>query len=732
MSADTDHARRIRELFREEAAEHLETLHAALREARSPRSRTNSLERALRAAHSLKGGAAIAGMAAIGVVVHDFESCTTTLLSGKVDCDDEALDLLSRVLDGVSDELSPTSGPSDGAALGALVDTMRGRFGAHCQINEIAPQSGEDADPQSVAPAAQLTVRIATERLDRQMAGIEELLRLKVGAEQRLLAMARAEDSLELVRSAVNESKQLARALARNAAAGSGAARLFGSFEQLSRLTEAAAGSLFGVASDIRQATHTLSSLTDVLHGDVRALRIMPLDGLFAPFSRAVRDLCRRTGKRASLLTSGGSTEVDRDVIEAVKDPVMHLIRNAVDHGIETLPERRAAGKPEEGVIQLHASTSAGMLEMEIVDDGRGVDTEEVGRVAVERRLVTAEQLSQMDDEAVRSLIFQDGFSTASELSELSGRGVGLAVVRNTVERLGGRVSVATREGLGTSFKLYLPLNLTTSRLLLVEVSGELFAIPALSVERVLRVEATSLSMVDHGFAFDLDGKPVGIHGLAEALGLDVAPGEAARHFVVVLSTASGRGAFVVDRIIDELPLVARNLGDHLADVEHVSGAAVLADGSVAPILNASELVRAARTERTGVLRRSAGETARVLRRVLVVDDSVTTRTLEKSILEAAGYEVEVAVDGAEALERLGRRTFDLVLSDVQMPRVDGLSLTRRMKQDPRWSSVPVVLVSSLDAAEQKKEGLDAGADAYLSKGDFEQGILLATLERFL
>jgi two-component system chemotaxis sensor kinase CheA len=238
--------------------------------------------------------------------------------------------------------------------------------------------------------------------------------------------------------------------------------------------------------------------------------------------------------------------------------------------------------------------------------------------------------------------------------------------------------------------------------------------------------------MVDHGFAFDLDGKPVGIHGLAEALGLDVAPGEAARHFVVVLSTASGRGAFIVDRIVDELPLVARDLGDHLSGIGHVSGAAVLADGSVAPILNASELVRAARTERTGVLRRSAGETARVLRRVLVVDDSVTTRTLEKSILEAAGYEVEVAVDGAEALERLGRRTFDLVLSDVQMPRVDGLSLTRRMKQDPRWSSVPVVLVSSLDAADQKKEGLDAGADAYLSKGDFEQGTLLATLERFL
>jgi len=456
------------------------------------------------------------------------------------------------------------------------------------------------------------------------------------------------------------------------------------------------------------------------------------VSGALAPFGRMVRDLGRGIGKQVGLRVVGGETEVDRDVLEAIKDPVMHLLRNAVDHGVETAEQRRKSGKPVEAPIEVRVRSRGGSLELEVADDGRGITSESVARVALERGLATAEQLSEMSEDSIRGFVFHDGFSTAREVSDVSGRGVGLAVVQSAVEKLGGRVALETNQGRGSCFKLVLPLNLATMRLLLVEAEAQTFAFPAAAVERVVRITPSAISLVDQGHAFELDGKPVPVFRLGENLGLESTPAQRERLIAVVLASSARRAAFIVDRIVDEQELVARSLGDHLKTLRNISGATVLSDGRVAPILNAGELLAGAISSRSGDFASSAEQRQQKSRRVLVVDDSVTTRTLEKSILEAAGYDVTVATDGVEALERLSRMSFDLVLSDVQMPRVDGLALVRAIRQDARLKALPVVLVSSLDSQEQRAAGLEAGADAYLSKGEFEQGLLLATLARFV
>lgn len=730
MTTEAAHQARLQQLFHEEAAEHFDAIRRELASVHGgAEERVRSLRTALRAAHSVKGGATICGLLRLGSMMHNWESCASAVVNGHVAPDDATLELLLRAIDAANDELDVRTGveleaPGDPARIAAELSS---RFAESCELRPI--EAVTEATPESNdAPARDGTVRVATRKVDQQMARVEELLRLKVGDEDRLGAFSRSIDSLEKLRAALSETRRLARAVV-----APGAGKVCESLDVLVGASDEAFARITTVFSETRKATHALSALATSLHADVRAVRLLPVETALASFSRMVRELARATGKRVRFELHGGDVEVDRDVLEAIKDPVMHLLRNAVDHGIEVPEERELFGKPAEALVRVEARSGAGMLELEIRDDGRGVLADRVLSAAQDRGIASSEQLAKMDEEQLKALIFHEGFSTSKVVTEVSGRGVGLAVVRTQIERIGGRVEFSSIDGEGAGFRLMLPLNLATARFVLVEASRELFAVPALSVERVVRVRVEDLVRVDHGTAFELGGKPVPISRLSDAVDLPPSDKPSGRLLALVLGSSSERAAFVVDRIADEREFVARNLGDHLRPVGVVNGVAVLPDGALAPILNAAELLRralAAATSASFEQRHKEGSLA--ARRVLVVDDSVTTRTLEKSILEAAGYQVSVAVDGMEALERLGRSQFDLVLSDVQMPRMDGLTLVRAMKQDARLRGLPVVLVSSLDAADQRRQGLDAGADAYLSKGEFEQGLLLSTLGRFL
>jgi two-component system chemotaxis sensor kinase CheA len=733
-----EHTERLRALFRDEARELFEAIHSALRgiEAADDVSRAEAFGAALRAAHSIKGGAAISGMSTLHALVHNWESCVAALAKGATPLDRETGELVLRTIDAASDELEHQCGGEVPARAdpNAVVAELTRRFGPFCEIRVIEGEAGAPNPSAKKNHKEPGTVRVQTQKLDRQMASVEELLRLKVGGEDRISRMTQNLAAFEALTSRLAELRRVAgtEVGAKNGQPRQNdVKRVANGLAELLSAIERAVGEYSAVFFDARQATHALSLLADSLHADVRAVRMLPVEAPLSAFSRMVRELGRANGKVVSLEVDGGATEVDRDVLEAVKDPIMHLLRNAVDHGIESPEERRRAGKPEDARIVVRARGSAGMLEVEVSDDGRGISAEVVGSAAVDRKIISRADLARMDDDAVRVLVFHEGFSTSAVVSEISGRGVGLAIVRRAVERIGGRVTLTTREGQGTAFRLVLPLNLATSRLLLVRTGDEVFAVPALSVERIVRLELDQLTQVDHGFAFELEGKAVPVFRLSDALGVPETS-RAKRALAVILATASERGAFIVDRVTDEQELVARSLGEHLSGVPNVAGVAVLADGALVPILAPAELLQNAERLSSGSALTSGAPERALARRILVVDDSLTTRTLEKSILEAAGYDVEVAVDGSDALGRLGQRDFDLVLSDVQMPRLDGVSLVRAVKKDSRLNKIPFVLVSSLDTEEHRREGLDAGADAYLSKAEFEQGLLLSTLERFI
>ncbi len=726
---DDEHDRTMRALFREEASEHFEVIGRSLEAARhNAGERGAELRATLRAAHSLKGAATISGLSSLQAMVHNLESCVSAIAAAKLPLGDVELDLLQRWLDAAHDEMeSYCAGRARSLDPAQLFEQLGAHFSAHCALKEVTFDPAPEAAAAGASEAERAaTVRVAIAKIDRQMANVEELLRFRFSAEDRLLELARVSTLVERWCAMLSESRRHAR---RQKSDGTRVAALI---EEQHALGERVTEALAALHARLRDGTHALTTLTDSLHSDIRAVRMLPVSGVLAPFGRMVRELGRGIGKRVALRIVGGETEVDRDVLEAIKDPIMHLLRNAVDHGVEAEEQRRALGKPLEALIEVRVSSRGGSLELEISDDGRGVSSESVARVALERGLATAEQLREMSEDGIVGLIFHEGFSTAREVSEVSGRGVGLAVVQSTVEKLGGRVSVESAASVGCCFKLVLPLNLATMRLLLVEVEARVFAFPATAIERVVRVAPGAISLVDQGHAFELDGKPVPVFRLGENLGLPTSPLERERLIAVVLASTVRRAAFIVDRILDEQELVARGLGDHLTTPRNISGATVLADGRVAPILNAGELLAGASGGRAADFAVGAEDRQQKSRRVLVVDDSVTTRTLEKSILEAAGYEVQVATDGVEALERLSRLSFDLILSDVQMPRVDGLALVRAVRQDARLKGLPVVLVSSLDSAEQRAAGLEAGADAYLSKAEFEQGLLLATLARFV
>jgi two-component system sensor histidine kinase and response regulator WspE len=442
-------------------------------------------------------------------------------------------------------------------------------------------------------------------------------------------------------------------------------------------------------------------------------------------FPRLVFDVARKLGKQVDFRVIGDAVRVDRDILEKLGAPLNHLLRNALDHGIETPSERRERGKPDRATLTLEAKHWVGMLSVVVSDDGRGVDIERVRARIVERGLATAEEAATQNDTQVLEYLFAPGFSTRDAVSDLSGRGVGLDVVKTTAHEVGGSVRVHSQPGKGTSFQLLLPLTLSVTRAVILKIAGEEYAVPLVRVHRLVRVTADRVVYAEGRPCVDVEGERVGIVSGAEILGLPQSdPGETLT--VVVLKNYLGAFAILVDALIGEQDLVVRQLDPRLGRVSDVLAAAVLPDGKPVLILDTEDLMRS--VARIVEQRRMATRTEREkLRRhhVLVVDDSVTVRELERQLLLANGYEVSTAVDGADAWQLVRQREFDLVVSDVDMPRMDGLELTRSIRRDVRLRTLPIVIVSYRDKPEDRLRAEEAGATRYLPKSEFQEDALL-------
>jgi two-component system chemotaxis sensor kinase CheA len=464
--------------------------------------------------------------------------------------------------------------------------------------------------------------------------------------------------------------------------------------------------------------------------------RMVPVATIADQLHRAVRDVARSLGKHVRFDVTGGETELDRSVLVQLSDTLLHLVRNAVDHGIETDERREAAGKPPEATVRLHAMQLGAEVIIAVSDDGRGIDVESVRRMAARQGVDT----DGMNDEETLQLIFRSGLSTASFVSDISGRGVGLDVVRASVAAASGRVEVRSEPGRGTEFRVIVPVSLAVAPCLVVSVDDQRFALPLRQVVSVLEHEPDSESHVEGRPVIMIERRPVPLSSLAEVLG--VGASTTASGPVVVVSGATHRHAFRVDTLVGRQDVVVKDLGKLLPGLDLLSGASVGVDGSIMLLLDPSGIIdRARRVGGRDSVDRARGavddeldqaDAALSHARILVVDDALTVRELQRSILERAGYDVRVAGDGREALARLAEEPSDLVLTDVDMPEMDGFTLTSAIRANPTLANVPILILTSRATDADRQRGLEAGANGYIVKSAFDEAALLGAVERLL
>jgi two-component system sensor histidine kinase and response regulator WspE len=483
--------------------------------------------------------------------------------------------------------------------------------------------------------------------------------------------------------------------------------------------------------ADLQAHLRRTEELSTTLHHEAIDCRMRPFGDACLTIPRTVRDLARSLDKDASARLEGQSVSVDRDILRKLEAPLTHLVRNALDHGIESRAERAGSGKRAQATLRVSASHQAGMLVVEIADDGRGIDLGRLRAKIIERNLSTPELVARMSDRELTDFLFLPGFSTAKAVTDLSGRGVGLDVVQTTVHEVGGSVEVQTELGRGTTFRMRLPVTLSVLRAAIVSIGGEPYAMPLARMERIDRLDHDALEHVEGRLAARVNDEVIGLVRGDELLGV---PGDAQSGALAVVSLRTRQRTLgvIVDGFLGEEDVVVQPLDERLGTVPHVSSASVRQSGELVLILDADAMaIDATRRLDEGTLRGAAAgsEDARSRRhRVLVVEDSLTVREVERQMLTRAGYMVDVAVDGLDGWNALQRDRYDLVLSDVDMPRMNGLELVRRIRADRKLASVPVVMVSYKDREEDRLAGLEAGATAYLTKGAFHDRTLLDTV----
>jgi two-component system chemotaxis sensor kinase CheA len=477
-----------------------------------------------------------------------------------------------------------------------------------------------------------------------------------------------------------------------------------------------------------------VATSTRKLEEDVLSIRMHPVSTLFNTFPRAVRDIARELGKSVNLVVQGSETELDRKILEAIRDPLLHLVRNAVYHGIEPPAERASQGKPPEGIVRLSAWQQGDQVFIQVTDDGRGIDAVGVRRVAVAKGLIALSTADALSREDSLRLIFEPGLSTSPTVNDISGRGVGMDVVKASVEEMHGEVRVESQVGSGTAVTVVLPLTLAISRALLVRSSAQTYAVPTTSVETTTRARRGDVKSVEGKEVILVRGTAVPIVPLARVLGADSQPRSSTSETVriVVISHSQHRFGFVVDELIGEQEIVVKPLGAPLRRVKNVAGAAILGSGEVVTVLHVPDIVAAARAS---VLKQAMGSRRRELvtrkrKRILVVEDSLTARELERHMLEAGGYEVETAVDGVEAMAKLAQQRVDLIVTDVQMPRMNGFEFTTRVRADERLRTIPVIIVTTRGDEADRQRGMEVGADAYLIKASLTPAELLDCARR--
>ena len=707
--------------FRAEVEERLASLQAGLLQLEGNPSPKQIIAKLFRDAHTVKGSARMLGLQGVLEVAHHMEDLFGALRDGRFKVRPDIVSLLLGACDGISRAIpgaSPQLGDEDLAPfVVVLQQVLAGE--ENVELPVLAPVDiPDDDEPRARDPRLVDSMRIAADK-------VYDLLDVVGEAE---LGARRVEQTSVGLLSAVAEQQRWAKVLRDSVADGDLPLSVEMAVMRMVTLTDSMQRSLRGMRELAEGHRSGVAKVRDGAMG----LAMVPVRRVFAALPRIARDVAQATGKDIRLEMSGEDVELDKQVLDGIADALKHLVINAVDHGCESPADRRAAGKAAQAVVRVSARSAGGTVVVEVGDDGRGINEDSVRRKAVSVGLITED--STLAGPALLQLLFLPAFSTTSEVTETSGRGVGLDVVQQAAEELGGHASVTTRPGQGSTFALTLPVTLGVLRCLVARVGDELYAIPVPSV-----VESVSLKDME---VHEIAGSPVIVrHGqhvplldLGAALGVH---GERVPRAALVARHGERQLAWAVDRLESELELVVKDLGPFLGRLQLITGATIDSDGSVVCLLDLRELG----DQITGVTGHAPAPVhvpsprdAATFRkpRVLLAEDSIGVRELERVILEGAGYEVDACVDGMAAANKLGSEPADLVLSDVEMPGMDGFTLTRTIRRTKGWENVPVILMTSCQTDEDQRKGLEAGASAYLFKQEFDQTSLVETVRRLV
>lgn len=740
------------DLYQQEVETHGRALSDGLLALEKGSSDKQVLDSLMRAAHSIKGAARIVGLKPVGDVAHVLEDAFVLAGKGDYEPNAEDLDTLLGAVDFIM-----ASGQQDASTMGdwlsrageqapALIEALKSPGKAAPvpapppepkveqappleQAPPAMPEPVDGAAPEAVAKAAPAparhtakgdnVVRVSADNLNRLMGLTAET----VVETRRLETFRETLFKLKEIQNDLNLQLECSHRLQEIASQDPAAA------VELHLVRQSVRAGLDSIRKQIDTfdtfaRSHTL--LSDRLYREVLDSRMRPFADGVVGYPRLVRDIARSLGKQVKFDIEGKDTPVDRDILEKLDAPLNHILRNACDHGLEAPAEREASGKSATGHLRLSARHSAGMLVVEVRDDGRGISIGRVREKIRERSLCKAEMIDDMKKEELLEFLFLPGFSTASSVTDISGRGVGLDVVQTMMQQIGGYVRVQTEEGEGSTFVIEVPITRSVLRALIVEIDGEPYAFPLNRIVRTLLLTQDDLSTVENRQYFEMDGANVGLVSSHAALGLTGHASSVSRELiVVVLNDRNNLYGVEIDKLVGESDLVVRPLDMRLGKVPGISAASLTEEGEPLLIVDVEDLVQSIDKLLSGGSLLQAGRVeegsgSRKRRRILVVDDSITVRETERQLLESAGYAVDVAVDGADGWNAVRLGEYDLVVSDVDMPRLNGFEFVKKIRGDKRLERLPVVIVSYKDREEDRLRGMEAGADYYLTKSSFQ------------
>lgn len=756
--------KRIQSTFRIEAEEHIRAISAGLlvlEKTQSEKEKTDLIEVLFREVHSLKGAARSVDQKEIEYVCQPMESILSALKSKTIALTPSSINLFFKTMEWLLKHVA-TSGTEQTSAFRqtqkdlirelklmvldrTVADTAQKPLAADSGIHwpektEPNPDPEPKPDPDlagNILPSQIDMVRIAVSKLDPLLMQAEELTQSKKVLDER------ADELQELCNEVTDWKNEMQKWRSRKAVA-SGLIwnewydncevrlnKVLFQLEEITRLME--------------RDQHSFDRLVNNHLEAMKQVLMLPVGSLVESFPGMVREISQKQNKEIDFIIRGTDLEIDKRILEELKEPLIHLIRNSIDHGIGKPAERILQNKPPRGTITLEfVSKDNGQVEVTVSDDGIGINKDLILKAAIKSGVISKEAAGKLGLKDILNLIYQSGVTTSSIITEVSGRGLGLSIVREKVEKLNGRISMESETNQGTTFRILMPMTLATFRGIVVKVKDSLFILPTLNIDRVMKVELEEIKTVENQETLYIDDQIISLVDLRKVLGLSVhkysRPGnmdagkvDSNKICVIIIVYAELRIAFKVDEIVDEQQVLVKGLGKLLNRIPNISGATILGSGQVVPVLNIRDLMKSA-VKVKGKKGKTPADDILVPKtdKILVVEDSITSRTLLKNILETAGYHVTTSIDGAEAFTKAHTGDFDIIVSDVDLPKLNGFELTLKIKSDKKLSETPVVLVTSLESPDDRERGIEVGADAYLIKSSFDQTNLLEIIKKLI